>query len=438
MSKRLKIWDWSRVRAFIFILFSGLIGLLGPGIAISLNQIPRPGNLAEAEKMMRVTLSERALPEGADPVLLEKMLLMGQVIMFYDHPKEIPWMSVAGILIRAPMEKVYQVIMDHPRYPEYVPMTDGIDDHKLFENVYQEDLHLKVKLAFINYRMDYGLYSYRQPPHRLDWTLAWGEFDRCVGFWELIPSADQKSTMAFYSIYSEPSSRFLKMIYSREPTLEMMTNVSTATMIVQAMKAEAEKRQGLKPVPAKPLDWPGMEKVLTSDPKTLALFLERGKLLLLVPGPTVYLVAGTLLNSGIQDAFRKITDFKNYPQFMPGVKGVKYLGAGKNGETYRWDLEFDLAGFKFSQSPQWQYRFSPPGLVSWQIDRPCCGPAPGFWKLIPLENKTIVFNGTTTDLRSIGRIPKYALSVEPTLEYASLASQGVLVLNSIKDKIEKK
>jgi len=228
------------------------------------------------------------------------------------------------------------------------------------------------------------------------------------------------------------------MIYAREPSLEMMTNVSTATMVVQAIRAEAEKRQGLKPISQKPLAWSEVEKVLGSDPKTLGLLLERGNLLILEPGPTVYMIAGGLINAGIQSAYSVITDFKSYPEFVPGVKKVEYLGKTKSGESYQWDLEFDMVGFSYKQTPQWHYQFSPPSLVSWQIQRPCCGEAEGFWNLIPLENKTIIFNGTTADIRSMGRIPRYALSVEPTLEYASQASQGILVINALKKRIEEK
>jgi len=412
--------------------------LTGAGIRAAVNQIPAPKNLAEAEKLMRVTLHQQILPPGANPAMLEKMLEIGEVILFYDHPKEIPWMSAAGILIQAPPELVYQVVMDHPRYSQYVPMNQGIEDRRLFGNVYQETLHINVKLAAVNYQMDYGLYSYRQAPFRVDWTLAWGEFDRNLGFWELIPSADRKKTMAFYSVYAEPRSKFVKMIYARDPALELVTNVSTATMIVQAMKSEAEKRQGFKSLVPKPLSGMEIDKILGADPVSMWLFLERGDLLILESGPTVNLIAGSLVAAEIQDAYRVITDFKSYPQFVPGVKKVSYLGKSQAGESYQWSLEFDMIGFQYRQVQDLSYQFSPPGLVSWQIPRPCCGAAPGFWKLIPIGNKTIVFNSTTADIRSMGRIPRYALSAEPTLEYATLASQGVLMLNSLKPRIQKK
>ena len=428
----------SRYRFLPALWLLGLILWPNPELHSEVNRVPAPKNQAEAEKLMRVTYDQHVLPAGANPATLEEMLKLGEVILFYDHPKEIPWMSAAGILIAAPVEKVYEAVMDHPNYAKYIPMTEGIDDHYLFGNFYQEDLHLKIKLAFVNYRMDYGLYDLRRPPYRMDWSLAWGEFDRNVGFWELIPTPDGKSTMAFYSIYSEPRSKFFKMMYAAEPTLEMLTNVSTATMIAHAVKAEAERRVGVKPAPAKPTTGTELEKILAADPNTLGRFLERGKLLILEPGPTVYLIAGALVNANPARAYQVITDFSGYPKFVPGVKKVSKVGSGKGGDTYQFDTEFNLAGVKFDQSDQWTYQFASPEQVSWQIARPCCGAAPGFWKLIPLGDKTIVFNGTTADIRALGRIPRYALSVEPTLEYATLASQGLLVINSIKSRIEKK
>jgi hypothetical protein len=293
-------------------------------------------------------------------------------------------------------------------------------------------------MAFISYRMDYSLYDYRRPPYRNDWSLAEGEFDRNLGFWELIPTPDKKKTMAFEAIYSEPRSSLVKSLFEREPSVEMMTNVSTATITVQAIKKEAEKRRGVKPA-APAASSPGdMEKILESDPATMRIFLERGNMVILQNGPTVYAVAGGIVNAPIETAYSVITDFPSYPQFVDGVKKAEFISGSNSQKTYKWNFEFDLAVLKYVQTPEWTYRYSEPTSVTWQIDRPCCGPAQGFWKLVPAGDKTIIFNGTTADVASLGRIPKYALSVEPTLQHASLTSQALLVMNSMKSRIQQK
>jgi ribosome-associated toxin RatA of RatAB toxin-antitoxin module len=424
-----------KFRSWLLGLVAGLMVVSRAGSAV--NQVPAPKNQQELEKMMAATLSQHILPEGADPAQLERVLEIGQTIFFFEHSKT-PGMTAAGILINAPPQKVWDVIFDNSNYSKFVPMNDGIDVHKLWDGAYLEDLHINIKLAFISYKMDYGLYSYRRPPLRQDWSLAYGEFDSNLGFWELIPTADGKKTMAFNALYSQPRSRLVKSLYSREPSLEMMTNVSTAVMLVQAIKKETERRQGVKPVPvAQKVQFdPG--KILEADPKTMLLLLERGNMVILADGPTVYAIGGGLVNATPASAYSVITDFKSYPQFVPGVKKAELVSATKGGEKYKWDLEYDLAFLKYTDTQEWQYRFSEPESVSWQIARPCCGPAPGFWKLIPRDNKTIIFYGTTGDIRSLGQLPKYALKVEPTLEYAAFTSESLLVINSMKSRIQEK
>ena len=406
-------------------------------LAAGAKTVPAPQTEAEARALMSVTYDQHILPPGAKPETLEQLLEIGEVIFYYDHPVKIPWMSAAGMLIQAPVELVYEVILDQKHYPEFVPMNEGIDSRKLFDAFYAEDLHINIKMAFVSYKMDYGLYSIRRPPTRLDWSLAWGDFDINVGFWELVPTPDHKRTMAFYSIYSVPSSAFVKKIYRRESSLEMLTNVSTATMIVQAIRKESEKRAGFKRTASAIQPMAGIQKILEADPASLLAFLSRGNMVILADGPTVYAVVGSMVQVPAAGVYKVITDFTRYPEFVSGVKKVEPVGAAQ-GNCFKWELESDLFFLKYSQVQQYYYQYSPPAFVWWETPRPCCGPAPGFWKVMTVGDQTIFFNGSTADLRSLGMIPKYALSVEPTLEYAALASQGVLLINAIKARIEKK
>jgi len=405
------------------------------GRELQAKTIAPPQNEAEVRAMMKITVDQHVLPPGAKAETLEQLLEIGEVILYYDHPRSIPWMSAAGILINAPVEDVYKVVLDHPNYPKFMPMTAGISSKKLFDGLYQEKLSVEVKFSFLKYRLDYGLYSYRRPPTRLDWSLAWGDFDINIGFWELIPTPDRKRTMAFYSIYSTPSGAFMKKIYAGNPWMEMMTNVSAATMICQTIRKETEKRQGFSRPPASGQPMVGVQKILDSDPQTLLLFLERGNMIILAEGPTVYSVVGSMVKAPAQEVYSVITDFKSYPQFVPGVKKVEPVPPAVD-HLYKWELKSAIAFLEYEQTQQWYYEFSPPSFVWWEVSRPCCGPAACFWKIITLEDKTIFFNGSTADIRSMGAIPKYALGVEPTMEHAVLTSQALLLINAVKKRIE--
>jgi len=396
-----------------------------------------PKSDAALREAMKITYNQHILPEGARPEMLQNLMDRGQVIVFYDHPPVVPWMSAAGITVNAPPELVFATVSDFDHYNTFVPMTEAAQAKKAGDNLYQVDYKINVKMAFIKYTQDYGVYHYHRPPDRTDWCHAWGDFNINVGFWELIPTSDGR-TMAFYSVYSEPRSKFLQLIFKRVPLVETMINVSTAVMVTRAAKHEAEKRYqaaGGKVLPAKKAR-PVFE-LLTEDSQSLRKFLDRGKLLVLEDGPTVYVTAGALVPAAAEQAWSVIADFPKYPEFMPGVKKVETLGANAQGPRYHWEIAMDLALFDYSYNYDADYVMHKPEYMTWVMHQEGSQPAPGFWKLIENENKTLIFLGTTADLRQMGMILSYAIKTEPTLEHALLGCQALVTLNNLKDRIGK-
>ncbi len=417
------------------LLFSSLAFSSQPEI------VPAPKNEEEIKKRMHITYNQHILPEGADPQVLEHLLEIGEVIIFYDNPPGIPWMSAAGILIDAPIEVVFQTVTDFDHYPEFMPMTDQAKTTKIFDNLYRVDYRLNVRLAIISYKINYGVYHYHRPPYRTDWCYAWGEFGKNLGFYELIPTKDGKRTMCFYSVYSEPRSRFLRAIYSRDPILERLTNVSTATLVMRAIKKEAEQRycqQGGKILQKEKSASRPILEVLKEDPKSLGKILEQGKLLVLEEGPTVYVTAGAIVRGRISQAWKVITDFTSYPEFVSGVKNVEYLGRGEKGPRYRWDIDMDLGIFHYRYSYEAEYELNPPSYAKWMIPRENAGDIQGFWQLQEENNYTLIFNGSTADLRAMGWLLRALLRIEPTFEYALLGSQALVNISAVKDEIEKR
>jgi len=402
---------------------------------------PPPKNKEEIIQRMKVTYNQHILPQDASPLVLEHLLEIGEVIIFYDNPPVVDWMSAAGILINAPIEIVFETITDFDHYSEFVPMTEKAVAHKIYDNFYQVDYQLNVRLAIISYKMNYGVYHYHRPPYRSDWCYAWGDFENnmCIGFYELIPTADGKRTMAFYSVYSQPRSRLLRYIYSKNPVLEKLINVSTATLVIRAIKQEAEKRykeQGgkithlSKPKP--------IFQVLEEAPESMKKILAQGKLLLLEDTSPVYVTAGSLVKADLKESWKVISNFPRYPEFIPGVKSVDCLGWGEKGPKYHWEIDMDLGIFHYKYGYDAEYEIKAPYLARWSIpikDKP---PAQGFWKLIPVDSQTLIFNGSTADLRSMGWLLRAMLKIEPTFEHALLTSQSLVNISYITDEIEKK
>jgi ribosome-associated toxin RatA of RatAB toxin-antitoxin module len=336
---------------------------------------------------------------------------------------------------------VYQVFSDFAKFPEYVPMTQEAKPEIVGPNLVDVKFTVNVKMAFFSYSIIYSCYHYNRPAiYRSDWCLSGGEFKNNSGFYQAIPVDEGRRSMLWYSTHSEPNSSFLRSLYTREPTLELMTNVSAATMLARALKQRAEEvyRQspGYQPLPKRGAPRP-IQEVLLDDPQTLKLLAERGKILVLEDGPTVYATAGTVVNAPPEQAFDVVARFEDAPQYIPGVRKVESRGQGAKGPKFFWAVEMNLAFLTYKYEYELEYELDRPRRINWMIPR-TAGDAPGFWQFVPLDQgrHCLIFNGSTADIRAMGLIPRYALKTEPTLEHALIASQGTIGISATKDYIQ--
>jgi ribosome-associated toxin RatA of RatAB toxin-antitoxin module len=99
------------------------------------------------------------------------------------------------VLIDAPVEKFYDIVVDYPRYPEFVPgikvcrVRDGRGPKKEVE--YELDLGVR--------RIKYVLRHEEQRPRKVSWSLVSGDMMKVSnGSWELVD--EQGKTRATYSV----------------------------------------------------------------------------------------------------------------------------------------------------------------------------------------------------------------------------------------------
>ena len=419
------------------IMIASLLVLLAAGVAHNeAAGVPPPRDMAALKKMMAVTWDLNVLPSGASARTLERLLEKGEVVIMNDNPvKGVPWMAVAGILVDAPPETVFGTATDFDHYPGMVPMTGKAHAEPApgIPNLYE--VHFGIELLFSWLSIDYSVYHFHRPPYRTDWAHASGEFDINCGFWQFLATEDGRHTMTFYSVYSLPRQSALRALYREEPALELMTNVATATMVVRAIKTEAEKRYGRKLAPL--AEKAAVETILTDDPQTLRLLAEKGKVLVLEPGPTVYATAGIVVDAPVETAYQVISNFEKYPSFIPGVKKVEMRGQGANGPKVYQEYSVKLFAFNLTVNGEQEYTMEPPNRMTWMIPRENSGDIMGFWRLVPLDNDTkcLMFNGSTEDIRSMGFVPGTALRLEPTLEYGLLAAQVIAGMDAFKKRI---
>lgn len=99
------------------------------------------------------------------------------------------------VLIEAPIEKVYDIVVDYPRYPEFVPGIKAcrVRDGRAAKKEVEYELDLGVR------KIKYVLRHEEQRPRRVSWSLVSGDMMKVSnGSWELADDAGK--TRATYSV----------------------------------------------------------------------------------------------------------------------------------------------------------------------------------------------------------------------------------------------
>jgi coenzyme Q-binding protein COQ10 len=98
------------------------------------------------------------------------------------------------VVIHAPVERVYEIVVDYERYPEFVP---GIRRCRVRDGKGEKQVEYELDLGIR--RIKYVLRHEEQRPRRVSWSLVSGDMMKVSnGSWELSP--DDGRTSAIYSV----------------------------------------------------------------------------------------------------------------------------------------------------------------------------------------------------------------------------------------------
>jgi coenzyme Q-binding protein COQ10 len=100
-----------------------------------------------------------------------------------------------SVVIRASPEKVFEVISDFEKYPEFLPEVKKVKVESAQGGVKDVTYTIDIKAKLISYTLRHT----PKPPHELSWTMVRGEMMKGTdGAWVLKPVAE--GTEATYKI----------------------------------------------------------------------------------------------------------------------------------------------------------------------------------------------------------------------------------------------
>lgn len=98
------------------------------------------------------------------------------------------------VVVDAPIERLYDVIVDYARYPEFVP---GIKSCRVVATSPEKRVEYELDLGLKKFR--YTLRHEEERPRKVTWSLVSGELMKVSnGAWELTPEGER--TRARYSV----------------------------------------------------------------------------------------------------------------------------------------------------------------------------------------------------------------------------------------------
>ncbi len=140
-----------------------------------------------------------------------KELEEGEIITF-ARPKPKGWDGahvVAVGLVKAPVEKIYEVVMDCTGQPRYTPHLEeckntyspGTDPATA--TTYKQYQKLKFGFGFISKEVTYTNSMFAIRPWVSGWVLDKGDIAQSIGYWRVIPYKDG-ANLLLYDVYSDP------------------------------------------------------------------------------------------------------------------------------------------------------------------------------------------------------------------------------------------
>ncbi len=171
---------------------------------------------------------------------------------------------------------------------------------------------------------------------------------------------------------------------------------------------------------------------------TLKVLLNKGELILLEEenGELKYITLAIIIDAPLDKVWQVITDFKNYPDFIPGHKDCNIIKKDNNEMTVESAVQFKFMGIGSTVRYTTQYILKKPELIIVDNKK---NRETGRYKLIPIdEGKRVVLFRTkeATNVDNFGRVAKFLIIQKPEMEFSMQLSPLRININAIKEQSE--
>ncbi len=178
------------------------------------------------------------------------------------------------------------------------------------------------------------------------------------------------------------------------------------------------------------------------DFSVLKDYLSRGEIILVESekkNGREFVEAIVLVHAPPKRVYGVITDFERYPDVFSDVKRVDIIEKSHNTITARFHLKSDLAIIPVKISYTIKY-YLKENEVTWDFIKGDLSYSEGFWRLYPLDDKTVVVYRLSFDIKPpnffVKAVYEFVTKNRPILGTAALTSAVLVTVRAIKLKAE--
>ena len=174
------------------------------------------------------------------------------------------------------------------------------------------------------------------------------------------------------------------------------------------------------------------------DESTIKLLLSRGELIHLEEehGKLKSIDYAIFIDAPLDKVWNVLTDFENYPEFIPGQKVCKIIRIQDNEMIVKSAVEFKFMGIGSTVKYTTKYIFKKPELIIYDIEK---NRETGYYKLVPIDNgkHVVLFRTKEIDGDNLPGVAKILINKKPEMESSLYLSPLRINMKAIKERAER-
>ncbi len=359
--------------------------------------------------------------EEINPGDLLPLLKMGTIVLIHKNHEGIEFAT--GILhIKAPVEDVWNTVIDYPSYSEYVPNIGEVNIvDKISDKKWKVKYLLKFKvLNLFSMNVTYMLEQHYKPMREI-WGIVSSEDETDfsdVRFREYFIDDGDGNTIFVYTAYADLKSfgYLAKILYKSFPELVTPTLVSVGTLYPEAVKERIEKiKLNFNPLEVKYNSVTMPESFAQISAEYLKKIPQNYRIIIFhnpAPGGVRFATGLIRVSTDADTLSRLLQSYERYPDFISFVKNTKIMNRNGTNFSVKYNLSFRVI-FPLDIEYTLDYVKLSPYNTCWELNQKEKHDINGEWgrmEVIPVDHESSLLAYTSySHLASSGFFMKLLL-----------------------------